>query len=383
MPSPRRAPTLEMRRHERVDGTVTEIWSVRYYDAAGRRLRQRCRSREHADFERARIAMEAAAFAPAPPGDEPDGTTQLAEFWPVWIADARARIQPETADQHQRVCENRVEPRFGEVELRRIKPRMVAQWRAQLLAEGVGTEAVRKAMNLLQAMFTVAVEWGEADANPVTAVRKPKQGRKRVVEPLAPEAVEAIRAVMLAAGDVRSATMVSVMAYAGLRPGETLALEPRHIRERTLLVDQAVAHGRLKVQKTGRDYRTVDLFDVLREDLAVWQSVRVHPGPLLFGRSDEAPWTLDDWNNWRGRCFHRASRAAGLGQPRPYDLRHSFASLLISEQRVSIVDLADQLGHAPTMTLDTYSHVMREHRGAPTRDAEGWIREARRNAGTA
>jgi len=196
------------------------------------------------------------------------------------------------------------------------------------------------------------------------------------------QAVEAIRAVMLAAGDVRSATMVSVMAYAGRRPGETLALELRHIRERTVLVDQAVAHGRLKVQKTGRDYRTVDLVDVLREDLAAWQSARVHFGPLLFGRPDEDAWTLDDWNNWRSRCFHRACRAAGLGQPRPYDLRHSFASLLIREQRVSVVDLADQLGHAPTMTLDTYSHVMREHRGAPTRDAEGWIREARRNAGT-
>ncbi len=376
----RRAPTLEVRRHERVDGSVTENWSVRYYDARGRRLRIRCRSREHADFERARLAMEAAAYAPAPPDDEPDGTTTLAAFWPVWVADAGARIQPETVDQHVRVWKNRVEPRFGELELRRIKPRMVAQWRAQLLAEGVGAEAVRKAMNLLQAMYTVAVEWGEADNNPVTAVRKPKQGRRRVVEPLAPESVEAIRASMLASGDVRSAAIVSVLAYAGLRPGEMLGLEPRHIRERTLLVDQAVAHGRLKVQKTGRNYRTVDLLTVLLEDLVAWQSDSVRSGPLLFGRRDGEPWRLDDWNNWRGRCFHRASRAVGLGQPRPYDLRHSFASLLIREQRVSVVDLADQLSHAPTMTLDTYSHVMREFRGAPPRDADEWIREARRNA---
>jgi hypothetical protein len=51
------------------------------------------------------------------------------------------------------------------------------------------------------------------------------------------------------------------------------------------------------------------------------------------------------------------------------------------EQRVSIVDLAEQLGHAPTMTLDTYSHVMREYRGAPPVDAEDWIRRARREAG--
>jgi integrase len=149
-----------------------------------------------------------------------------------------------------------------------------------------------------------------------------------------------------------------------------------------LLIDQAVAHGRLKVQKTGRIYRTVDLLTVLREDLMAYGSTRVRRGPLLFGRSDGHAWRLDDWNNWRNRSFLPAAQAAGLGRPRPYDLRHSFASLLIREQRVSIVDLADQLGHAPTMTLDTYSHVMREYRGAPPRDAEEWIRETRRNTGT-
>jgi hypothetical protein len=51
------------------------------------------------------------------------------------------------------------------------------------------------------------------------------------------------------------------------------------------------------------------------------------------------------------------------------------------EQRVSIVDLAEQLGHAPTMTLDTYSHVMREYRGASPIDAEESIRHARSAAG--
>ena len=372
-----RAASVDVRRHKRVDGTLTETWSVRFYDSRGRRKRLACRSREHAEFERARVALEG---APAAGGD---GSMTVAEFWPVWAADARARIQPETVQQHERVWISRVEPRFGDQRLCDIKPRMVAQWRAELLADGVGDEAVRKAMNLLQAMFTVAVEWGEAPGNPVMVVRKPRQGRRRVVEPLAPEAVEAIRAVMLAAGDDRSATIVSVLAYAGLRPGEMLGLEDRHIRERTVLIDQAVAHGRLKIQKTGRMYRTVDLLAVLREDLVTHQSTRVRRGPLLFGRSDGEPWRRDDWNNWRNRSFLPAARAAGLGRPRPYDLRHSFASLLIREQRVSIVDLADQLGHAPTMTLDTYSHVMREYRGAPPRDAEEWIREARRNAGSA
>ena len=48
--------------------------------------------------------------------------------------------------------------------------------------------------------------------------------------------------------------------------------------------------------------------------------------------------------------------------PEAYDLRHSFASLLLAGGRL-VIDVADQLGHAPTLTLDTYGHVMRELEG--------------------
>ncbi len=173
-------------------------------------------------------------------------------------------------------------------------------------------------MVLLQAMFTVAIEWGEADSNPVTAVRKPKQGPRRAVVPIAPEGVERLRREFLDEDDLRSATLVSVMAYAGLRPGEALALEARHIRESTILVEQAVSDGRLKRQKTGRLYRTVDLLPVLADDLACYlQSKKASKrAGLLFDRDDDGPWRTDDWNNWRNRRFFPAAKRAGLGRPR-------------------------------------------------------------------
>jgi integrase len=145
---------------------------------------------------------------------------------------------------------------------------------------------------------------------------------------------------------------VSVLAYAGLRPGEALGLESRHVRDHTLLIEQAVNDGRLKRQKTNRIYRSVDLLVPLGEDLAERKTASRSrlQSALIFPRPDGDPWRTDDWNNWRNRHFHRAAARAGLGRPRPYDLRHAFASLLIREQRTSIVELAEQLGHAPTMT---------------------------------
>jgi integrase len=362
---------------------VTETWSVRYYDESGARRRLRCGSREEADFERARMVLEgAAAAAPvAPPlplvaAPASEATMTLAEFWPIWFADAAGRLTVTTLKEYDRVWRKRIEPRFGSLSLAAIRPRAVSQWRAELVADGVGPEAIRRAMVLLQGVFTIAIEWGEAESNPVSVVRKPRQGTRRVVQAIAPEGVERIRTFFLAAKDLRSATLVSVLAYAGLRPGEALALEFRHVRESTILVERAVTDGEFKVQKTGRIYRTVDLLPVLAEDLAAWRA-RPRPSELLFSKSDGLPWRTDDWNNWRNRHFFPAAQAAGLGRPRPYDLRHSFASLMIREQRTSIVELAEQLGHAPTMTLNTYAHVFAEHRRAEPVDANEWIARAR------
>ena len=51
--------------------------------------------------------------------------------------------------------------------------------------------------------------------------------------------------------------------------------------------------------------------------------------------------------------------AAGLEAGRPYDLRHSFVSLLIHEG-VSIVEVARQAGHSPEECLRTYAHTFEE-----------------------
>ena len=49
---------------------------------------------------------------------------------------------------------------------------------------------------------------------------------------------------------------------------------------------------------------------------------------------------------------------------------------MIHEGRLSVVDLAAQLGHAPTMTLNPYAHVIAELRDTPAQPAELTIRQA-------
>ena len=58
-------------------------------------------------------------------------------------------------------------------------------------------------------------------------------------------------------------------------------------------------------------------------------------------------------------------------------MRHAFASLLIHEGRLSVVEIAAQLRHNPTVCLDTYAHVMAEARDGEHVSAEEQILHAR------
>ena len=65
--------------------------------------------------------------------------------------------------------------------------------------------------------------------------------------------------------------------------------------------------------------------------------------------------------------------------PCPYDLRHSFTSLLLHEGR-SVIYVARQLGHSATLTMRTYGHVIEELDDAPRISAEDSILAARRGS---
>lgn len=268
-------------------------------------------------------------------------------------------------------------PRLGGFELRRLTPAVIEAFQAELRRENVGEPTILKTLTLLQGILQRAVVWGRIRANPVAAVRKPTQRRKRAVRAVPPAVVEQIRGALLADDRVRDATLVSVLAYAGLRPGEALALRWQDVGQRTILVERAVALGKVKETKT-RQTRSARLLAPLARDLREWRLKAGRPGDeaLVFPRFDGAPWNEEDWRNWRQRIFARAAAAAGLDNFRPYDLRHSFVSLLFAEGR-TVIEVARQAGHSPTMALATYGHVIEELEGAEQSPAEDVIRAAR------
>jgi integrase len=197
--------------------------------------------------------------------------------------------------------------------------------------------------------------------------------------PLSVERLRAVAATRRKHG-ARDAALIGLLAYAGLRPQEALALRWGDVRERTLSIEKAAdGQGGVKPTKTGQA-RTVRLLAPLARDLAELRLLRGRPDDdtLLFPNSQSSVWNDRAWQTWHRDAWQPACRTVGLQGARPYDLRHSFVSMLIHEGR-SVVEVARQAGHSPTMTLDVYAHVIDEFDIAERVSAEDQIKQARRD----
>ncbi len=292
----------------------------------------------------------------------------------TWAPIYAAMLAPKTRKTYTSLYDGHVAPVLGAIPLRELTPELIARWQSDRLAAGAGPAAVRQALGLLGNVLQRAFESSRIASNPARVVRKAPMPRRCEIRPLAPVTVERMRT----ASSARDRALLSLLAYAGLRPGEALALRWSDVRDRTLLVERSVSLGDVKDTKTTK-HRTVRLLAPLAADLREWRMASGRPAEsaLVVPGHDGQPWTETAYKNWRRRGFARAVKAAELERAtRPYDLRHSFASLLLHEGR-SVIYVARQLGHGAQLTLGTYGHVIDELDDQPSTEAETAILAAR------
>ncbi len=203
---------------ERLDRQGGTVWRVRWREGGQNRARVLGRKRDaeafDAEIRRRKRAGELLESAGA--------RMTLAEFareW--WRLYGEPNLARSTLEGYAILWDRHVLPRIGGVRLRDLTPQVLERFRGEMSAAGVGPAAQRKTLVIVQGILQRAAEWGYIAGNPAKVVRKPAQRRTRAVRPLAPSAVERLRAHLLAERDLRSATLVSVLAYAGLRPGRS------------------------------------------------------------------------------------------------------------------------------------------------------------------
>jgi integrase len=210
------------------------------------------------------------------------------------------------------------------------------------------------------------------------------------IEVTSPATVERMRQGLLSEARARDAAMISVLAYGALKPEELVALRWRDVAEDRLTVRKPgrpapalwtrfPALGRLgrRWRQRWNVDRIVPMMDHLAEDLMRWRSLnRSEPGDLVFPAADGAHWKRGEWRAWRDGVYVPLARACDHPSESPYDLRHTFALLLINAG-VSARKLAALLGSTRERVLMDYGFhlVFLEH--APRISADAQIARVR------
>ena len=309
------------------------------------------------------------------------GRLTVAEMVVRWWHDyAAAELTHRTLAAYKVIWELHLLPRIGHLQMRQVTPLIVTRLRNDLHGDGVGAPTIRKGLGMLQAVWRQAIECEAAD-NPFRVVRKPRAPRRIAVVPFTVDQVEAMRRYPAERHGPAEAVLISVLAYMGPRPEDALAAEFRHVGKSTMLFEQKNVDGVIVPgSKTGERSRSVELLRHVGQDLMELRLRAGNPGDgsLLFPRSDGTPWREHDYRNWRTRHFKPAARAVGMPDARPYDLRHTYASLRLAEQRLSLREIADQMGNSLATLASTYAHVIADLKGQRPVDPDVLIARARR-----
>jgi integrase len=323
------------------------------------------------------------------------GRQTLAAVHDEWWRLRRNRLSKHTQESYERHWNAHLKGRWDHYKLSDwvTNPQLFDDLIADLEARGVGPASQRKVFVILSAVFSTAVEWKKVGINPVLTAPKPSASPKHLPRPFAALVIERIRLQMQrrktkdtagVRGDA-DAVMVELMAYAGLRPGEALALTWLDVEPKKLRIEKSVALGEVqKKTKTG-GVREPPLVAPLASDLQNLYERRGEPrkDELILPAPDGAPWSHWQYNNWRSRVWRPVMKNLAecdppqpeLATARPYDCRGTFVSLHLDAYE-SPVQIAAWAGHSTKVMYEHYAGVI-ENRSREPIPVEQQIEQAR------
>ena len=302
---------------------------------------------------------------------------QYAERW--MDRHVALNLKPSSARGYRTLLDSYILPELGDRPLTAITRESIKGLAFSCLEEGrrrpikmedgtkdvtLSPRTVGYIMRTISAIFNHAIEDGIVAMNPALRPgRFIKTGsRREKVDILTPkEGKHLLETVEKHFG--RFFPLLLTAMRTGMRQGELLALEWGDIdwTGNFIEVRRSIWRGIIGTPKSGKS-RRVDLSDRLKDALQKHRARMAEEAlkaglevpPLVF-RSTEG--TAYDGANVR-KTFEAALRKAGLRKVRFHDLRHSFATWLISN-RESLAYVRDQLGHhSIQITVDLYGHLV-------------------------
>ncbi len=254
---------------------------------------------------------------------------------------------------------------LGKLPMKNLRPTSVERFVTQLRAKGLSDSTVRQVYTVARAIGDDAVRDGRMARNPFATVRRPRvmSREARFLEP------HQVNLLLEAARGSRYEPLFHFLVHTGLRRGEALALtwddvdlEERLVRVRGTL---ARVNGDLRLlePKSAKSRRTIPLSgpaaDVLIAVRERTEAERNRAAQLWVQSGHVFVTDIGEPCEPRNalRALSAACRRAGLDGVGLHTLRHSAASVMLSE-RVPLNVVSQILGHSGiSITADVYGHI--------------------------
>ena len=153
--------------------------------------------------------------------DEKAGNRPLSEWWPAYVR-TWGGLKPSSRAGYEAAWRLRIEPTFGAMRVRRIKPSLIDEWVSQMIADGKSAAIITEAHGVFKRVLDRAVRDKVIPANPCAERGMKLPRRQQVQRPvLSPADVEKIAQ---ACPHERDKVLMRFLAYAGVRIGEALGL---------------------------------------------------------------------------------------------------------------------------------------------------------------
>lgn len=280
---------------------------------------------------------------------KPDTNPTLTEFAERWMEEvASRRNRAGTLKNRRLLLKNHILPHLGDKRLGEIGRRDIEDMHHRVSQKF--PVAANRAVSLCSALFATAERWGLLTDNPATKVeRNTEEGRERY---LTPEEIARLQTALDQSPAQDSADVVRLLLLTGARVGEVLAMRWDQV---DLAVGQWVKPAATtKQNKTHRVPLSPAAVDVLAKRQAALKGRR--------WRGEVPPWVFpgDGVNGhmttirtfWAAVC-----RRANIDGVRVHDVRHTFASLLVSSGE-SLPVVGALLGHTQAKTTSRYAHLL-------------------------
>ena len=297
-------------------------------------------------------SARAAKFAPEASRETLNG------FLTRWLEAKRKHIASSTYDGYRKLVVLRLIPALGDHMLVDLKRKTVRDWLNTLQ---VGNKTLSNIQSCLRSALNDAAEEELIDINPLagwTYSRKEAPPKEDDVDPFSPEEQQAVLGVL--SGQARN--MMQFALWTGLRTSELVALDWGDIdwlREE-VTVNRAMtqaAKGKAEATKTAAGRRSVKL---LRPAMAALKAQKAHTF-LADAEVFQNPRTLQRWAGdgpIRKTMWVPAMKKAGVRYRRPYQTRHTYASMMLSAGEHPMW-VAKQMGHTDwTMIARVYGRWM-------------------------